>query len=766
MGKLQALSLKEKAALCSGEDFWHLIGIERLGIPQIMVSDGPHGLRKQKDGHDNVGIQASYPATCFPTAVTLAATWDKSLIYAVGEALGEECLDQNVNVLLGPGINIKRSPLCGRNFEYFSEDPHITGELATAMVRGIQSKGVGTSLKHFAVNNQEKYRMTVDAVVDERTLREIYLSGFEKVIKEAKPTTVMCAYNKVNGKYCSENKHLLTEILRDEWGFDGAVVSDWGATHHRVRGIKAGMDLEMPSSSGLNEAKIIAAVQSGELLESELDQTVERLLQLIDRTAQRRDTIDAVDYEKHHQLARKAAGAGMVLLKNEHTVLPFSSETKIALLGRFSNEPRYQGAGSSLVNPAQLPFLKEVLNEKTAHFQYFDAIQQADLSSFDVVLLAVGLPPAFESEGFDRTHMHLPEEDVALINAATEGHNRVVVLLMGGSPVEMDWADRVEGILLAGLGGQAICEAIVDVLYGHVNPSGKLAETYPIALQYTPTAQDYAANRQFELYKEGLEVGYRHYDTHALPVRFPFGHGLSYTTFAYKQMELSHKVMQDTETLKVRAEIMNTGQRYGEEVVQLYISDVLNTSFRVNQELKAFEKVGLNPGQSTWVTFHLTHRDFAYYSVQLKDWHVPTSRYEIKIGASSRDHRLLETVTVQSSKADLNLPEDRKISLKVLEMPVSLEKYHWQTTLDEVRHAFPGNVIVKLIRWQFRRGKLSGDSDPLSVMLMDAMLLETPIECLVAMSEGAMPEPLGQALIHFFNRKYMLGFKTVFGMKK
>ncbi|NLP31347.1 MAG: glycosyl hydrolase, partial [Clostridiales bacterium] len=540
---ISQMTLEEKAGLCSGLDFWHLKGVERLGIPPIMVTDGPHGLRKQEQNADHVGINVSVPATCFPTAAGLASSWNRELVEKVGAALGEECQAEGVSVLIGPGANIKRSPLCGRNFEYFSEDPYLSSEMAASHIKGVQSQGVGTSLKHFAANNQEHRRMSVDAIVDERTLREIYLSSFEGAVKKGKPWTVMCSYNKVNGEYASEDEFLLTDILRDEWGFEGFVVSDWGAVNERVKGLEAGLDLEMPSSFGVGDSKIVEAVRNGILPEEILDKAVERVLNIIFKAVDNKKENATYDKEAHHQLAREVAKECMVLLKNEDKILPLKKQGTIAIIGEFAKRPRYQGGGSSHVNPTKLDDIYEQIkksagdNVNVIYAQGYslekDEVDEGLLKEAkqaavqaDVAVIFAGLPEHYESEGYDRQHMRMPESHCTLIEAVAQVQSNVVVVLSNGSPVEMPWLDKAKGVLEAYLAGQTMGGAIADLLFGDANPSGKLAETFPKELSHNPSYLNFPGEGDKVEYREGIFVGYRYYDKKNLEPLFPFGYGL------------------------------------------------------------------------------------------------------------------------------------------------------------------------------------------------------------------------------------------------
>ena len=591
-GIIREMTLEEKAGMCSGKDFWHLKGVERLGIPEVMVSDGPHGLRKQAAEADHLGLNESIKAVCFPTACATACSFDRDLLEEMGERIGDECQAEDLSVILGPAVNIKRSPLCGRNFEYFSEDPYLASQMAAAHIKGVQSKNVGTSIKHFAANNQEHRRMSCSSEVDERTLREIYLAAFETAIKEAKPDTVMCSYNRINGEFASENHWLLTEVLRDEWGFDGYVMSDWGAVNDRVKGLKAGLELEMPASGGTTDKEIVEAVKNGELDEAVLDRAVERILNIVFKFVDNRQE-GKFDKEEDHKLAAKIEAESMVLLKNEG-VLPLPTQgKKIAFIGKFAEAPRFQGGGSSHINSFKITGALEAVKEvaQVTYAQGYDikedVIDQDMLNQAveiakeaDVAVIFAGLPDAFESEGYDRSHMRMPQCQNTLISEIAKVQENVVVVLHNGSPVEMPWADEVKGILEAYLGGQAVGQAEVDVLFGKANPCGKLAETIPYKLADNPSYLNFPGDGQTVAYKEGVFVGYRYYDTKEMPVRYPFGYGLSYTTFEYSDLQLSADKIKDTDTLKVTLKVKNTGDRAGKEIVQLYVADKTGAACR------------------------------------------------------------------------------------------------------------------------------------------------------------------------------------------
>ncbi len=657
------LTLEEKASLCSGSDFWHTQPIDRLGIPALMLSDGPHGLRKQSDSADHLGINDSILAVCFPTGCTVAASFDKDLIRKMGEALGESCQAENLAVLLGPAVNIKRSPLCGRNFEYFSEDPYLTSEMAGSQINGIQSQNVGTSIKHFLANNQEHRRMTSNSEVDERTLREIYLASFEGAVKQASPWTVMCSYNRINGTYASENERYLTKILRDEWGFKGLVVSDWGAVNDRVAGVKAGLDLEMPSSNGVNDARIIDAVKSGALSETELNRTVEHVLNLIERYTSNRNPAAIFDRDVQHELSCQIARESMVLLKNEDNILPLSKDSKVAFIGQFAAKPRFQGGGSSHVNSHRVTSALDAVSgwDNISYAPGYDlkmdspdeqllAEAVALAKDKEVAVVFAGLPDSFESEGYDRKHLAIPQSHQTLIEAVSAVQPNTIVVLHNGSPVEMPWISQVKGILEAYLGGQAVGQAVVDVLFGDANPCGRLAETFPRKLEDNPSYLNFPGEQDTVEYREGIFVGYRYYDKKKMDVLFPFGHGLSFTQFAYSHLHLDKKKMTDQEMLCVEVDVTNTGSRAGKEVVQLYVADLVSTMIRPVKELKGFEKLDLKPGETKTATFQLEKRAFACYNLAIEDWHVETGDFEILIGRSSQEIVLRETIHIDSTQ--------------------------------------------------------------------------------------------------------------------
>ena len=735
------MTLEEKAGLCSGDDFWHTKAVERLGIPRTMVSDGPHGLRKQDDAADHLGINDSIQAVCFPAASATAASFDPDMIREMGEALGDSCQHEKVSVVLGPAVNIKRSPLCGRNFEYFSEDPYLAGRMCTEMIRGVQSRNIGTSIKHFALNSQEHRRMSSSSDCDERTMREIYFPAFEMAVKEAQPWTVMCSYNKINGVYASENHWLLTEVLRDEWGFEGYAVSDWGAVSNRPAGVAAGLDLEMPSSGGVNDAKIVEAVKAGTLDEKVLDRACERILNIVFRYLDNAKPDTPWDKEAQHEQAAAIAADCMVLLKNEGDLLPLSKEDAAAFIGEFAEKPRFQGGGSSHINCFKTTGAVEtakaaglqvvyapgysVKEDSLTEERLAEAVAAAKNAKAAVVF--AGLPDSYESEAYDREHMRMPECQNRLIEAVAEANPNTVVVLHNGSPVEMPWIGKVRAVLEAYLGGQAVGEAAVRVLFGDVNPSGHLPETFPVQLEDNPSFLYYGGEGNRTEYREGVFVGYRYYDKKKMNVLFPFGFGLSYTTFAFSDLKLSADCIKDTDTLTVTATVTNTGKRAGKAVAQLYVGDTESTPLRPVRELKGFCKVSLEPGESKEVSFTLDKRSFAYWNEEIHDWHVETGEFTIEVGDSSRNLPLRGTVTVEST---VELPRHYtadSIYLDVMADPRAKEimtdfmkktseifghEQESEGTTDAAKEAISEDMVLAMMKYMPLRGILSfGGSD-------------------------------------------------------
>ena len=659
------MTLEEKAALSIGASKWTTVAFERLGVPEMIVSDGPHGVRRVENIH--AVAAESLPATCFPTASCLASTWNAELIRNMGEALAEECIALNVDVLLGPGVNMKRSPLGGRNFEYFSEDPYLAGEMAASLINGVQSKGVGTSLKHYAANSQEFQRFSISAEIDERTLREIYLPAFEKAVKQAQPWTVMCSYNKINGTFGSEHYHLLTEILKNEWGFEGLVVSDWGAVRDRVAALKGGLDLEMPGPQARRINEVVAAVRSGELDEAVLNKSVRRILRIVFK-AKETPKQGNFDAEAHHELARQVAAEGMVLLKN-NGLLPLKGQQRIAVIGNSAEHAHFQGGGSSHINATKVDAPFEALKARAGNAELTYAPGYPADNSFrqemidqavtlaraaDVAVLYIALPSFKESEGYDRRDLDLTDQQVALIQAVASVQPNTVVVLNNGAPVAMSaWIDNVAAVLEGWMMGQAGGAAIADVLFGKVNPCGKLAETFPLKLSDTPAHINWPGGAGVVRYGEGLFIGYRYYDAKQMPVLFPFGYGLSYTTFAYSNAKVSAKNFKDVDGLTVTVDVTNTGKVAGKEIVQIYVHDQQAALVRPEKELKGFAKVELQPGETKTVSIKLDFRAFAYYHPEYNQWISEDGDFDILIAASATDIRQALTVTLEST---LKLP--------------------------------------------------------------------------------------------------------------
>ena len=664
---LSMLTLDEKIALCSGADFWHTEKVERLGIPAVMMCDGPHGLRKQEGESDHMGIHESIQTVCYPSASALASGFDEKILEQLGDALGRECQAEDVGMLLGPGLNMKRSPLCGRNFEYFSEDPYLTGKLAGAYIRSLQNQGVAACVKHFAANNQETMRMNGSSNMDERTLHEIYLPAFEMAVKEGKTRGVMCAYNAVNGEFCSENKMLLTDILRRKWGFDGFVVTDWGAAKDAVKGIKAGLNLVMPGGYGTHEAALKKALESGEVTETEVDEIVADVLQFVFDYQEQKQENTVIDREELAELSEELAVQCAVLLKNDpcdakgNKILPISSEKRVAFIGAFAEKPRYQGSGSSHINVSRVTSVLDAAKEYgVAYAEGYhaesesvdeelikEAVKAAEQA--DVAVVFAGLPDSFESEGYDREHDQLPENQNRLIEKLSEVQKNLVIVLHGGSSMHLPWLEKVRAVLCMHLGGQRVGAASVRLLYGQDNPSGKLAETWAKKLSDTPAFLNFPGIDGVAEYCERIYTGYRYYDKKEMDVQFPFGYGCSYTDFAYSNLKVEKSALTDKDTVRVTCNIKNTGSVFGKEVVQLYVRDVKSSVDRPVRELKGFVKTALNPGEEKQVEFLLDKRSFAYYETRIHDWYVESGDFVIEVGASSRDIRLNEIVHVQSS---------------------------------------------------------------------------------------------------------------------
>ena len=778
---LKKLTLEEKCALLSGAETFKTRGMPEHGIPQIWLSDGPHGLRKQAGESDHLGLNPSVPATCFPTASAIANSWDTALGEEIGAALGEEAAAQEVSVVLGPGLNMKRNPLCGRSFEYFSEDPYLAGKLAAGYIRGIQSKGVAACPKHFAVNSQETRRMASDSIVDERTLREIYLTGFEIAVKEGHPRSIMSSYNLVNGTYANENKHLLMEILRGEWGFDGAVITDWGGSNDHALGVKNGSTLEMPAPGGDSVRELLAAVESGKISESDIDARLSELLPLVFDT---KAALDAAprefDAAAHHALARRAAEESLVLLKNEGALLPLAAGTKVAVIGDFAKNPRYQGAGSSMVNSTQVDVLLDKLIDSELNVigyqQGFDRHGKPDAAlqksacelatQADTVILCMGLDEIAESEGLDRSNLRLAQNQLDLLQAVAAVNPKIVVVLYSGSVVETPWLDNCQALLYAALGGQAGAGAVADALTGKVNPCGKLAETWPLAYADVPSAADFATRRKTVEYREGLYIGYRYFTTAEKAVRFPFGYGMSYTTFAYSDMAADEQGVSLTVT--------NTGSVAGTEIVQLYTAKKNSELFRPAKEPKGFARVTLAPGEKQRITIMLDDKAFRFWNVKANRWEIEGGEYELLVGASVEDIRLCEKISVHGT-ATVHPYEDRNLDCyykgnvlhvsdadfeKLLGHPIpnGKTKIDRNLTLGELNHArsplgwLVWLVLTILLDASYKRGK-----PDLNILFQYNM----PLRALAKMTNGAISMGMVDGIVMELQGFWILGLVRV-----
>ena len=778
---LKKLTLEEKCALLSGAETFKTRGMPEHGIPQIWLSDGPHGLRKQAGESDHLGLNPSVPATCFPTASAVANSWDAALGEEIGAALGEEAAAQEVSVVLGPGLNMKRNPLCGRSFEYFSEDPYLAGKLAAGYIRGIQSKGVAACPKHFAVNSQETRRMASDSIVDERTLREIYLTGFEIAVKEGHPRSIMSSYNLVNGTYANENKHLLMEILRGEWGFDGAVITDWGGSNDHALGVKNGSTLEMPAPGGDSVRELLAAVESGKISESDIDARLSELLPLVFDT---KAALDAAprefDAAAHHALARRAAEESLVLLKNEGALLPLAAGSKVAVIGDFAKNPRYQGAGSSMVNSTQVDVLLDKLIDSELNVigyqQGFDRHGKPDAAlqksacelatQADTVILCMGLDEIAESEGLDRSNLRLAQNQVDLLQAVAAVNPKIVVVLYSGSVVETPWLDNCQALLYAALGGQAGAGAVADALTGKVNPCGKLAETWPLTYADVPSAADFATRRKTVEYREGLYIGYRYFTTAEKAVRFPFGYGMSYTTFAYSDMAADEQGVSLTVT--------NTGSVAGTEIVQLYVAKKNSELFRPAKELKGFARVTLAPGEKQRITIMLDDKAFRFWNVKANRWEIEGGEYELLVGASVEDIRLCEKISVHGT-ATVHPYEDRDLDcyykgdvLHVSDadfetllghpIPKGKTKIDRNLTLGELNHArsplgwLVWLVLTILLDASYKRGK-----PDLNILFQYNM----PLRALAKMTNGAISMGMVDGIVMELQGFWILGLVRV-----
>lgn len=797
---VERMTLEEKVSLCSGKDCWTLKAIPRLGLESIAMMDGPHGLRKQVGEGDNLGIGDSIPAVCFPTASASACSFDRELLYEIGKAIGEECLQEDVSIVLGPGVNQKRSPLCGRNFEYFSEDPIVSGELGASMIQGVQSTGVSTSLKHFAVNNQEKRRLTVSVSVDERALRELYLRAFEIAVKKGKPDTVMCAYNKLDGVYCSENNWLLNHILRNEWGFEGLVISDWGAAHDRALGVKNGLDLEMPGNDGYNDAFVLKAIKEGALEIKTLDQLARRMVKLMLQAKENKKASFRYDVKKHHELAVTAAQESTVLLKNDGGLLPGNIAQTAAVIGGFAKEPRYQGAGSSKLHPIEVENAYEALWQLGLHAEYAKGYQIAQQETKksreenhklikeacevakgkDIVYLFVGLTEGYESEGFDRQTMKIPEQHNQLVEAVCKCNPNTVVILLGGAPMELPWINKVKAILLGYLGGEGGGRALANLLLGKAVPCAKLAETWPVRLEDVPSYHYFPGNRLCVEYRESIYIGYRYYEKARKPVLFSFGHGLSYTRFEYSDLAVSLKECRYGDKIQVSFVLTNLGERMAKEISFLFVSYESDEVFLPQKELKEFVKTNLAPNESKQITMELDTTQLGYYNTQLHDWYAPSGAYQIIIGGSLLDCPLKAEITIINPiliKANLRTLAPSYFELKNESFQISDEEFYAlygkripeietvvrrpftkEHTINDIKHTFIG----KIIHWYAARlaKKVTKNAKEQEGMML-AMMNETPFFSMVASGEGMLTEEAMQGILDLLNGHYIKGIKNL-----
>lgn len=785
---ISKMSLEEKCYMFSGKDFWQTRSVERLGIKNIMLADGPHGVRKQEGTGDQLGLNPSLPATCFPTAATIANSWDPALGEEIGRVIGEEAASQGISVLLGPGLNIKRNPLCGRNFEYFSEDPYLAGKMAAGYIRGIQENGVAACPKHFAVNSQELRRMASDSVVDERTLREIYLTGFEIAVKEAKPKSLMTSYNRVNGVYANENEHLLQEILRDEWGFDGFVVSDWGGSNDHVEGVRAGAHLEMPTTGGDSDEELIQAVREGRISEELIDKRLNEILDVIFSAGEAVEKAAgaAFDVETHHQAAEKASEQSIVLLKNEDAILPLKKGTSVALIGDFADTPRYQGAGSSGVNPTKLDSAKTVIEQfdlKVAGFERgYPRVgprnimlrdQAVELARHvDVVLLYLGLDEISESEGLDRKHMRLPESQIELLHKIAEVNRNIVVVMAAGSPVEMPWLDKCKALIHGYLCGQAGAAAMLKAIMGEVNPSGKLSETYPIAYEDTPSAPYFPAEQRNVEYREGLYVGYRYFETVKKPVLFPFGYGLSYTTFEYSDLHMEVHEENRENPVTISFQITNTGKVDGAEVAQIYVSAKEPSVYRPAKELKGFVKVFLRAGESREVAVPLDDKAFRYFNVKTNRFEIDGGEYEIMAGASAADIRLSGTVVIVGTKAPVScgmekLPDYAKgeiLSVSDVEwkelLGHEIPDGKWSGTLEEndaiCQMYYAKSILARLV-YKVLTGMLNKSIKKGKPDLNITFIYNMPFRGIGKMTGGIVSQYMVDGIVKMVNGRFFAG---------
>lgn len=788
---IDQMTLEEKASLCSGKTYWNTEDIKRLKIPSIMMADGPNGLRVQRGKTDEMGVHTSEIATCFPTEATVCNSWNPKLVYKMGEALGKEALKEKISILLAPGVNIKRSPLCGRNFEYFSEDPFLAGKMGIEYINGVQSQGVGTCLKHFATNNQETRRKTINTVIDERTLREIYLYAFEMIVKEAKPLSVMSAYNKLNGVYCTENEYLLG-ILKNEWKHEGIVITDWGAMNNRVDSLRAGNELEMPTTDGKTDEHIVEAVKNGTLAEEILDKAVDRLLTVIFKSIENIKDEYAVNYEEHNKLAQDIAEEAIVLLKNEDNILPIESNKKLLVIGDMAKTPRFQGTGSAITNPEKVYNTYNVLKDLNIEFEYEQgygrtlsakdrmllkrACDKAKTS--DIVIIYAGLTENYEAEGMDRINIDIPKNQVKLIESVSKVNKNVIVVLSSGSSISMPWHNSVKAIVHGYLGGQAGATAMVNILLGKANPSGKLSESYPYRLEDTPSYKNFPGSELNVEYKEGIYVGYRYYDKTKKDVLFPFGYGLSYTEFEYSNIQIDNNEIDidDDSKINIRFKIKNIGNRAGAEIAQVYVSQENPVIFKAEKELKGFEKVYLEPNEEKEVNIILDKRSFAYYNVEKKDWAVESGKYNILIGKSSRDIVLSEKIEINSDDenikkrysekyytADVNNITDEEfeelLGFKIPPRKKTSKEITINDTLEQSRRTLIGGIIynyqtkIKMKRY-FREQKTSK-----ATRIM--MNMQKPLRNYCNRKNGKYNDDMVEGFVKILNGKLIKGIKQI-----
>lgn len=796
---ISKMPLDQKAAFVSGLNYWYLQSAPELGLPSIMMTDGPNGLRKQNTEKraESIGLGNSVPSTCFPPAVTSACSWDEDLLKLEGEAIAEECLAEKVSVILGPGTNIKRSPVCGRNFEYFSEDPLLAGKCSAALVNGAQSKGVGTSLKHFACNSQEAFRMVIDEIIDDRAIRELYLTAFEICVKEAKSWTVMNSYNKINGVYASQNKWLQEDVLRNEWGFDGLIVTDWGASVDRVPGLECGTDLEMPSSGALNKKKIIEAVKNGTLDEKVLNKAVDHVVELILKSKPALNEKHTFDMNKHHKTAQKIAEGSMVLLKNDDNILPIKKGQKVAVIGEMAKLPRFQGAGTSVINPTMLDNAYDELSKLGVDISYSQGYDKSKdeinnemikhavytAERADIAIVFAGLTEGFEAEGYDRKNIEMPSCHNHLISEIAKANPNTVVVLAGGSVIHMPWIHEVKALLNSGLGGQAGGSAVANILTGKVNPSGKTAETYPLLFSDNPTYGNYPGGPVTSEHRESVYIGYRYYDTAEKDVLFPFGYGLSYTVFEYKDIKVSADRIKDTDTVTVSFKIKNTGSVNGAEITQIYVADKESTIFRPSKELRGFKKVFLKAGEEKEVSIKLSKRAFAFWNVNINDWMVETGEFDILVGASSRDIKLSKTITVESTDiaeipdyretapayytADVNNMNGKQFESvygKALPSPEidRTKKIDIYCCINDAKYTKWGGKIAKLIKLIMI--KMGGSEENGDGAMLAAMATQIPIRNFVQMSMGVFSPKMAEGLLNILNddESTFIGINKIF----